>query len=184
VDLHRLQVVQGLVDDAVVGHALNGGLTVTAFGVGQAYVDAEVGKKGWLISLLEARIDGKVAGVDPLLLAVVGDEGRDAGTQGDHEQVGRGGRTPLAPHRWGDIGGDALPANLGLEQHITLITCDCDWHDDVSFNCLTQHGQRRIAPSSSTAKHRSCQQHLHGGAVSGKVRSRSMKPSWQKPGAA
>jgi hypothetical protein len=54
-DLKLLQVLQGLVDDAVIGHPFDGGLAVTAGPVGQLHVHPKVGEEGGVFPPLPVR---------------------------------------------------------------------------------------------------------------------------------
>ena len=80
-DLDILKMLQGLFDNAMVRHPLDGGHPVAAFSVWQMDIDLEIGQKGGLFVLLEGGLDPQVSGVDPLLLTIADNEGRDTGPQ-------------------------------------------------------------------------------------------------------
>jgi hypothetical protein len=59
-------------------------------------IHAEVGEEGRLVGLLVGSLDPEVSGIDPLLLAIVRNEGRDTGPDRDNEKVRWRGRSPAA----------------------------------------------------------------------------------------
>jgi small GTP-binding protein len=120
-ELDVLKMLQGLFNNAVVRHPLDGGHPVAAVSVWQMDIDLEIGQKGGLLVLLEGGLDPQVPGIDPLLFTIACNEGRDTGPQGDHKKVRRRRGPPLATHGRRNVSGDALSAHLGREQHVPFI---------------------------------------------------------------